>query len=786
MTTENQEKPLKKVLKKNKPYHINFRIILLLSVLPGLWSCSANKLLSEGQYYYDGAQIVYESDSLSKSQKKELKGVLEPMLRPVPNKKILGNRLKVWFYTKAGDPTNEKSLRYWMKNKLGEAPVYMTDVNTERSANLLKNTLENNGFFQAEVIGDTLLKKKEGKAEYKITVGPRYSIRKVFLLPDSSALSDYINDLPEKSFLKPGDSYNFEAIKAERERIDGILKENGYYLFNADYVLMRVDSTVGKFQVDISAVLKRNTPSIALKPWFIDSIFIYADYDPSQDSIKVDSSQWNKNYYIIDPKNRYKPKVFDRTIFLSSGERYNRTDHNKTLNRLVNVGTFRFVRNRFEELSTNNDSGHLNSYYYLVNAKRRSARFESTAKTTSANFGGIEFNLSFRNRNTFKSAEQLYFNLFGGLDVQFGGQNKGYNIYRIGAEGGINWPRFVLLKLAPTSAFVPKTNLNVGYEWQQRQKLYTLITLRSSFGWAWKKNLRTEQEFKPFNITYVNSNNVTREYMDQVSRDSNLFRIIEQQLILGPSYSHVYTNTIDQKKKNGWYYKGSVKLSNNGLGLLQGAKAKEENYKSLLDVRYSQFVKTEHDLRFYRRLSSTKTDKQWVSRLNIGVGVPNGNSLQLPFIEQFFTGGSNSLRAFRVRSVGPGTYRPPVQTNTFLPDLVGDIKLELNTELRVPLFSIVKGAVFADAGNVWLFNENPLKPGAKFSSKFISEMAVGVGAGLRFDIGGIFLLRLDLGMPVRKPWLPQGNRWVFSDIEFGSSTWRIENLVFNLAVGLPF
>jgi outer membrane protein assembly factor BamA len=158
----------------------------------------------------------------------------------------------------------------------------------------------------------------------------------------------------------------------------------------------------------------------------------------------------------------------------------------------------------------------------------------------------------------------------------------------------------------------------------------------------------------------------------------------------------------------------------------------------------------------------------------------------MPFIKQFFAGGNNSLRAFRSRSVGPGTYLPPdAGENNFYAEQSGDIKLEANTEIRAKLFSVLHGALFIDAGNIWLLNEDSLKPGAKFTNKFFSEMAVGAGAGLRVDVSFI-VVRLDVAFPLRKPFLPTGERWVFDQINFGDPAWRKQNIIFNLAIGYPF
>jgi outer membrane protein assembly factor BamA len=181
---------------------------------------------------------------------------------------------------------------------------------------------------------------------------------------------------------------------------------------------------------------------------------------------------------------------------------------------------------------------------------------------------------------------------------------------------------------------------------------------------------------------------------------------------------------------------------------------------------------------------------QIASRIIAGIGLPYGNSASLPFIKQFFIGGTNSLRGFRARSLGPGSSIPDAATgtNAIASDRTGDIKLEINTEYRPKINQILRGAIFVDAGNIWLVNDDaeyPPRPGAKFSKDFMKELAVDAGVGLRFDFT-FFVLRTDLAMPLRKPWLPEGERAVLKDIQFANPAWRRENLVFNLAIGYPF
>jgi len=254
-------------------------------------------------------------------------------------------------------------------------------------------------------------------------------------------------------------------------------------------------------------------------------------------------------------------------------------------------------------------------------------------------------------------------------------------------------------------------------------------------------------------------------------------------LVIGPSYSFTYTNTTTRRRKNGIYYNGKIDFSGNIIGLVQGASAKDDNYKSILDVRYSQYVKTDQDLRYYLHLAGSRTNL-WANRIFIGAGFPYGNSSELPYIKQYYSGGTNSLRGFRARTVGPGTYLPVVDSNSFYPDQTGDIKMELNSELRFKIVSILQGAFFIDAGNIWLKNESNYKQGAKFTSSWPKELAVDAGICLRFDLN-ILVLRTDFAVPVRKPWLPENERWVLNKF-FSYKGWWKDNLVFNLAIGMPF
>ena len=322
--------------------------------------------------------------------------------------------------------------------------------------------------------------------------------------------------------------------------------------------------------------------------------------------------------------------------------------------------------------------------------------------------------------------------------------------------------------------------------------MYTLHNFNASFGYLWKENALREHDLKLLEVTYISPEKITDKYRadmyakiegtDEYTPEAKVLqRVVEKQLIFGPVYNYTFTNTM-LPKKHTFYYRGLLDLSANLTGLISGANAEEGNQKSILGVAYSQYIKTEHDFRYYLKLDETS---QIATRFIGGVAYPYGNSVYMPFVKQFFVGGSNSIRAFRARTLGPGSYDPRNSASSFFHDQAGDIKLEANVEYRKKLVSFLNVAAFVDAGNVWLFNEEKGREGGKFSSDFLSEIAVGGGVGLRFDFN-ILILRLDLSIPFRIPYYEKGERWSFNEIDFSSKQWRRDNLMLNIAIGYPF
>lgn len=755
-------------------------VLFMAAILAG---CGNIKYLNEGELLYVGGEVEVEGEDIGRTERKYLVSNMEGMLRPRPNTSILGLRPQLWFYNIAGGEEAKGAINRWIRDNLGEPPVLFREVDLDYNASLIQGYAENRGYFNARAIPDSTEKNKKVTAEYTVDLRNRYHLKEVNFPKDSIPLTVAIKKTEERSLLKEGDPYMLSVVRDERSRIDANLKEEGFYFFRPDYLLAQVDSTAGNHQVTMDLTLKEETPSRAKEQYRIGNIYIYPNYSISGDTIPITSAvaEPYENFTIINPERNFKPGLFERSLLFEKGELYNRTDHNKSLNRLVNLGIFRFVNNQFKVVDTAENV--LDAYYYLTPMQKKSIRLETIAKTNSANFAGTELNLSWSNRNTFGAAELLRISAFGAYEFQISGLNKGFNVFRLGTETSLTWPRIIAPFNVPSqSAFVPRTRASLSYEYQAREALYGLNSFRGTWSYLWKDNIRVEHRLDLMDINYVNPFNVTDLYRDQIALNPMLGRIIEEQLIFGPNYTYTFTNTMETRRKHRFFYQGNIDLSGNVTGLITGADREGGDVKEIFGVPFSQYVRLDNDVRHYLDMGP---GLELASRVMVGAGLPYGNSRELPFIKQFFVGGVNSVRAFRARSVGPGTYFEEVPPTTFLPDQSGDLRLEMNTELRAKLFSIVEGAAFVDAGNVWLMNEDPNRPGAELTGDFLKELAVGTGVGIRLDLS-FLILRLDLAFPIRLPYLPEGNRWVFDQIDFSSSAWRRQNLVFNLAIGYPF
>jgi len=752
------------------------RRTLYLFCIVLLAACNESKRLTEGQNLYVANEVKTKPTDVKKKKTKDVAKDLEGLLRPRLNSKVLGVRFRLWIYNIAGMPKRDKGFKHWLKYKVGEAPVLASPTMLEKNRDILQNRLENKGFFKDTVMLTTSVKDRKLKAIYTAQFGPQYTIRNISFPDDSDDISKRIDSVKDRSLLRKGDPYDLDVIKDERNRIDTRLKGKGFYYFNPGYLVVDLDTTVGNHQIDMFMKFKDEMPDEARARYRIRNILVYAEYDLHSDTNKR-AVLTPGNIRLVDTAHLFKPSLFDNTIIYRPGDLYRLNYHNQTLSRLVSLGVFRFVKARYERSDSTGNG--LNVIYYLNPTQKKSIRFEVSGLTRSDNTTGGEVAVTWRNRNLFKGAELFTSTVYAGLEEQFIGGGKQVSTRRGGVDLNLYFPRIVSpFRWSTSSAFVPKTKINAGYDIFDRNDQYTLTSARTSFGYIFKQSLQTEHTVTLFGVNYVKPTNITPEY--QALLDTNIMqrRAIERQFIIGSSYNFNYnTQARPNRKPNNFYFNGNVDLSGNLLGLITGANLDKGKEVHIFNTPFSQYARFEGDIRHYFTWGKYS---MLASRITGGIGIAYGNSSTLPFVKQFFAGGTNDIRAFRSRALGPGSYyigNP--NKNAFLPDQPGDVKLEMNVEYRTKLFSVVRWAVFADAGNIWTRTYDSARVGSAFSGDFLNDVGVGIGTGLRFDFS-ILVLRVDLATPVRYPWLPNGQKWVFNKVT------DISNAVLNLAIGYPF
>ena len=748
-------------------------------------ACSGTRHLPNGEKLYTGAEIKLES--AENLNKKLVKAAAGGAVRPLPNKGLFGIRPKLWLNNLAG-PEPKTKLEKWLK-KTGEPPVLMSAVKPGVTSEIIDARLFNLGIFKSFTEAKTIEKKRTAKVVYTSHLHKPYVVKELLYDISDDSLSRLILLEKDKTLIKPGDDYNLDALRTERMRIDAFLKNKGYFYFNPDHLLFKADTSNVNQDVSFTLTLKDSIPVDALTVYHINNVHINQNY--SLNERRSRNSQDTTMYEDIvffgkEERMAIKPKVLAKSIYLRKHDVFSRQSQIITLNRLMSMGNFKLVQVNFAE---NNDSGPglLDVNILMTPMPKRTFRAELDLVSKSNNYAGPRMNLSILNRNTFSGAELLNLNLAGSFEAQVGNKNENLYSYSYNPQLELTFPRFLVpFKIRRTSSFyIPKTSLSLSYNYLKKVNYFDMRTFRFTYGYKWKENIRKEHELNPIDISFTSVGNKSTLFTDLLEANPFLKKSYEEQFIAGGGYSYTYNEQMLTGKKLQSYFHLNSELAGNVLSLanrIGGKKASSENPSKVVGSIYSQFAKLSLDGRSYLTF---KDKNKLALRLFAGVGKPYGNSLVMPYTKQFFAGGPNSIRAFQINSVGPGTYFQDTGKRGFL-QMGGDVKLEANAEYRFGIYGFFKGALFVDAGNVWLLKSNPANTGSPFMfSTFMDEIAVGAGMGIRIDVS-FFILRFDLAAPLRKPWLEENKRWVADKINFANSAWRGDNLVLNVAIGYPF
>lgn len=729
------------------------------------------------------------------------------LIQQKPNKKILGViPFKLWVYN-IGSKGKESKFKNWLKNKVGEEPVYIDHALTKNSVAQIKQYLNNIGHFNSNVNTNIFTKDKKAKVNYKISLSKAYRIRNIdYLIPDKKVKYYTLLD-NTKTLLHKNDIYNAYTLEDERERITNHFKNQGYYFFNREFVYFEIDSTLNNNELDITIAIKNNKVLTSgsegefiereHKKYIINNIFVKPDYNPLKKNIldfdtivkTVSSNKINKHAlkynFIFRDKLKIKPQTIIQSIYFRPGQKYILDQEHQTYKRLAALRMFKYANIQFAKTNTDTSANLLNCNINLTRSKVQSYSIEAEG-TNSGGDLGVGGNLVYQNKNIFRGAEIFRVKIKGAMEIQKTNdpeENEDmsgflfFNTIETGVEASLNFPKF-LIPISQTKFpkfFKPKTTINTGINYQKRPK-YTRYITNFTFSYDWSETDNITHIFTPFDM---NSVRVYRsDLFDSIINSSSDLRLKDQytdHLIAALKYSYIFNNQNLKKQQDFFYLRGNFETSGNLINAFNNfakSATNENNNYTLFNIRYAQYVKLDLDFRYYNIIDE---ENSIVFHGLFGIGIPYGNSDVLPFEKGFYAGGANDMRGWEIRSLGPGAYGGTYSGF----DKMGDIKMEANLEYRFPMYKFLKGAFFVDAGNIWLLKENESYPGGDFKlNTFINQFAIDIGMGFRFDFD-FFIFRLDGALPIRNPALANDQRWTINKAQFNDITW-------NFGIGYPF
>lgn len=773
----------------------NGYLLILLPLLLAGSACNITRSIPDNEYLLN--------KNIIKTDKPEYNEQLLAIIKQKPNKKILGIfRFHLGLYNFASK-RKETKFNNWLKTAVGEQPVILDTALTSKSSQQLEIFMQNNGYFNASVSDSISYKKKKAKVIYRITSGRPYYCRNLnYTIPDPELRKIVVSDSAIGK-LKPGSRFSNSEIQKERDRITALIKNHGYFNFNGLYISFQADSGIGNNQVDMWMTITNPRPSEAdtllrkdsvlyrhQKNYFAE-INVEMDYDPINivQGQEKDTITDHGIRFIGKPEmlSQYKTHHFLDHIYTRKDSIYSLEDIDLTYRRLSDLGLFRFVNIRMESGSIPDTSGKvpLKCNILLAPQDKQEIKIEGEATNNGGNFG-IAGNIVYRNKNFLKGAETFTFKMKGGLELQ---QNFGdttyestrklaiFNAYEIGPEITLSIPRalwpFNTGKLKRISN--PVTSISAGFNTQNRPEYFRQL-FNLSYYYTRKLSKYNRIYLYPAEINYlkVTLDPAFRTQLTSLN-DVNLILGYTDQFIANGRFSYLYNNQDLSIRKKYLFFRINLEMAGNTIYLgnaISGSAPSSENPASLFGVKFAQYVRPDLDLRYYSPLIFSNS--MMVLRFSTGIGYAYGNAKQLPFEKSFFAGGPNDIRGWRTRQLGPGA-----NTKEDFFERFGDFKITMNAEYRYDIFRKLKGALFVDAGNIWLIRASESREAGIFKpDNFLDQIAIAGGVGIRFDFT-FFIIRLDGGLKMKNPSRPTGDRWVLDEQ-------KIRDLTFNFGIGYPF
>lgn len=645
--------------------------------------------------------------------------------------------------------------------------------------NRLKRVLVDGGYLKAQVVCDSISKKDKAMIECEATLGKRYIIDSIFFIQDTLDITSVLDPMYDIKFTKSGDYYDVSNLLQDRKNFVLTANNNGFPFVTKEDVIFFVDTLAGDHQVDIHMQLRPTKDSLKYDRFRYGEIYVNPNFSLETDANTDTTDMLHLDEYnIVKGYNFLRQSALDKAIFLDKGKIYNRRKNKITRDRLLAFNLFKFVNIK----TVVNEDRTIDHFLNLTPTSLESISGELELNNRQGNFLGVGGNVTYTNKNLFRGGERLDLSLSGGLETQFGDSLALINTSDLKLEAKLTIPELVMpfYTFRTNQNYIPKTYMSLSLNQQNRIDFYTVRAANAKYGFQWNETDYKTSNFSPIDLSWIVLAKTSPNFDTIINNDPRQAESFKTTLLLGSSYEYIYNKRNGINPVNQTYFKGTIESAGNLLSLLVKPSTPQDTAK-VFGTPYSQYLRMTADFRKYWALNRGSV----ASRLVVGAGFAYGNSDELPYSKQYSIGGANSLRAFRLRNLGPGLTPPSVDASNQFIDQTGDIKIEANLEYRFTIFKILKGATFIDAGNVWLNESTTNQVGVFKFDSFANQIAVGTGLGLRLDIN-VTIIRLDLAFPIRDFRSDGKFGWSFDDINFQDKNWRDTKLVYNLGIGYPF
>ncbi|MCF2578339.1 MULTISPECIES: translocation and assembly module lipoprotein TamL [Prevotellaceae] len=701
----------------NKILALPFIVVLFIA------SCSTTKFVPADDYLLKAVKIESEQSDVKAS-------TLMPYVQQRPNSKWFSLfKVPLSLYSMSGRDSTQWGTMFL--RGLGEAPVIYDSVKAAASCDNMVMYLQSEGYLHAKASYTVKRKGRKVEVKYKAIPGISYTIDSVNVVIEDDSVHNTLQSLGALDMnLKRGMRFSIQTLDDERKRITNILTKEGYYKFNKDFIKFEVDSTVTPGMVDVTMYLHKykasnNSPETNHRKYFINKV----------------------NFIPVNSKRMaLRPNVLQNNTTIKEGNKFSAAEVQNTYNNFSRLNAVRFTNIHFDE---NEEDGLLDCGIKVSTRKPNTISFQPEGTNTEGDFGAAA-TLTYSNNNIFRGSELFSVQFRGayeaikGLD---GYQNQNYIEYNV--ETRLAFPRIIAPFLSQNVRYdnSAKSELMFSYNMQNRPEFHRRV-LTSAWRYYWKGLHGLSYRFDLIDINFVHmpwiSSTFKSNYLDDTNYRNAILKYNYEDLFIvksGVNISYSYKN---QAFRTNIEVGGNVL---NAISHLTKAKKNSDGQYTLFKIAYAQYVKGDFD---YTRLLQLDVKNQLALHFGLGIAFPYGNSNILPFEKRYFSGGANSVRGWNVRELGPGKFRGSDGKIDFI-NQTGDMKLDMNVELRTALFWKFNGAFFIDAGNIWTLKNYKDQPGGQFKfDTFLKQLAVAYGLGLRVNFD-YFIVRLDCGMKAINP-----------------------------------